>query len=178
MAWLSCKATVPARYKIARLKPRLSAAGNTTNYTVGDSLHLSSLTRRIDFRLIFVGSMLADIIDKPLGIWLLRDTLSNGRVFSHTFRFTLVLVVLGIYLYLSKGGLGLLYLSFGCLTHLIFDEMWLAPRTTLLWPLYAWSFLKTDVGHWPKRVLASLLTEPSVYIPEIIGALLLGAFFF
>jgi hypothetical protein len=60
---------------------------------------------------------------------------------------------------------------------LYLDEMWLSPRT-LLWPLYGWTFEKTDVSHWLKDLLIWLRTDPSVYIPEIIGALFLGAFFF
>ena len=129
----------------------------------------------LDFRLFLLGSMLPDIIDKPLGIWLLRDALSNGRVFGHTLLFALLLLVVGAYLFAKDGRRNVLFLSFGSITHLCLDEMWQNP-TTLLWPLYGWSLERTDVSHWLKRILTSLATEPSAYIPEIIGALLIAFF--
>ena len=48
---------------------------------------ISSLGSRIDIRILMMGSLLPDIIDKPVGRLLLRDTLNNGRIFSHTLLF-------------------------------------------------------------------------------------------
>lgn len=133
---------------------------------------LTSLGNRIDIRLLVIGSLLPDIIDKPVGTFFLRDTFSNGRIFCHTLLFLLIITLTGLYLYQSYRKVWLLVLSFGTFTHLIFDQMWLEPRT-LLWPLYGFAFKRIDLTDWIPGILHALLTNPSVYIPELIGASIL-----
>lgn len=136
---------------------------------------LRSLASRIDYRLVLVGSLLPDIIDKPIGTLFFRNFFSNGRIFSHTLLFLAILTVAAVYLYRKKGQTWLVALSFGTFLHLILDEMWLAPRT-LLWPVYGWAFERIDLSHWPQDWLYALMTNPSVYIPEITGAIILIVF--
>ena len=136
-----------------------------------------SLARRIDIRILLIGSLLPDIIDKPVGQILLQDTLSNGRIFCHTLLFLLIIFFSGIYLYQKRKKDWLLVLSFGTFTHLIFDQMWLTPHT-LFWPLFGWSFEKgpPDLIIWVQGIFTELISEPSVYIPEIIGFVVLSIF--
>ena len=150
----------------------LSASNPATNPRTS---WLISLANRVDIRILLVGSLLPDIIDKPVGQFFFRETFSNGRIFCHTLFFLLVITLAGLHLYKRNQKTWLLALSFGTFMHLILDQMWLTPRT-LLWPLYGWSFKRADLSHWLEGLLASLITEPSVYIPEIIGALVLGIF--
>ena len=49
----------------------------------------------IDYRLVAAGAILPDLIDKPLGIYLLRRQLGSGRIYGHTLLFGLVLVAGG-----------------------------------------------------------------------------------
>jgi len=135
----------------------------------------NSLTRRIDYRLILVGALLPDIIDKPLGMLLLRDSLSSGRIFCHTLLFLVILSLAAIYFYRSLGTTWLLALSFGTFIHLILDGMWLMPRT-LFWPIYGWAFERIDVSHWFQDMVYALQTDPAVYIPELIGFAILAGF--
>jgi hypothetical protein len=144
------------------------------------------------------GSLVSDIIDKPLGWWLFGNSPSSSRIYAHTLLFAMSLTVAAIYLYLRHRKRYLLYVSFGTVTHLILDQMWLNPRT-LLWPLYGWSFEKTcsnlgdwleglpalpadishsNVGHWFEMGLTLLTKEPGTYVPEIIGGLVLVALLF
>ncbi len=123
---------------------------------------------RIDIRLLLIGSLLPDIIDKPLGYFLLRDTFSSGRIITHTLLFLILIMLAGYYLYRSRGKTGLLAISFGTFAHLIFDQMWRAPRT-LFWPFYGATFARAEVIDWIPNMLHTLLTEPQVYIPEILG---------
>ena len=136
-----------------------------------------SLAHHIDIRILLVGSLLPDIIDKPVGHFLFRDVFANGRIFCHTLLFLLVISLAGIFLYRRSRKNWLLVLAFGTFTHLIFDRMWLIPRT-LFWPLYGWAFPQGDPDpiHWLSGVLAALLADPSTYIPEVIGAAILGIF--
>ena len=54
----------------------------------------SKLRVKIDYKLIIIGSLLPDIIDKPVGMILLP--LENGRVFGHTLLFVLILLLIGL----------------------------------------------------------------------------------
>ena len=106
---------------------------------------LYSLANRIDIRLLLIGSLLPDIIDKPVGQFFFRDTFSNGRIFCHTLLFLILISLGGLYLYYNRKKTWLLVLSFGTFTHLILDAMWRTPRT-LLWPLYGLSFERVDLN--------------------------------
>ena len=50
--------------------------------------------------------------------------------------------------------------------------MWLTPQT-LLWPLYGLSSEKVDLTNWFGNTLYFLRTDPSVYVPELVGAAIL-----
>lgn len=130
---------------------------------------LTSLAYRVDIRLLLIGSLLPDIVDKPVGLFLFRDTFSSGRIFCHTLLFLIVITLAGLYLYRSRKKTWLLVLSFGTFMHLILDQMWLTPRT-LLWPLYGFSFERIDPTHWTWDMFHALLTNPMVWISELVGA--------
>ncbi|NQU71462.1 MAG: metal-dependent hydrolase [Rhodospirillales bacterium] len=130
---------------------------------------ITSLGRRIDIRILLVGSLLPDIIDKPVGQLLLRETLDNGRLFCHTLLFLIILTLLGAYVYRKTRGNWLLVLSGGVFAHLALDQIWRTPRT-LFWPLYGWAFERlVDLTRWLRGIWYALFTEPSVYIPELTG---------
>jgi inner membrane protein len=172
MVWLCNKATACGKPDVAsqRLYPGGARQSNDRVTT------LAGIFSRVDYRLLMLGTLLPDIIDKPLGAWLLGDTISNTRIFTHTLLFILLLVIVGICLYVRTGRQGVLWLSFGCLTHLCLDQMWLNPRT-LLWPLYGWSFGRMNLNNWLGDGISSLATKPALYVPEIIGVIILAFFF-
>jgi hypothetical protein len=133
---------------------------------------LAPLGNRIDIRLLLIGSLLPDIIDKPIGLLLFRETLSNGRIFCHTLLFLILITIAGLYLYRSRGRTYLLAVSFGILTHLILDQMWRVPRT-LFWPVYGLTLDRMDVSDWMANILNALLTDPATYLPELLGVVIL-----
>ena len=137
--------------------------------------HLASLVKQVDIRVLLIGSLLPDIVDKPIGIYLFRNTFSTGRIFCHTLLFLILITIAGIYLYRSRTKVWLLVLSFGMLIHLLLDQMWLVPRT-LLWPLYGFHFPPEDVSEWGREMLHALRTDPGTYVPEIIGGVILAWF--
>jgi len=122
----------------------------------------------LDVRLLMIGSLLPDIIDKPVGQLLFRETLSNGRIFSHTILFLALIAAAGLYLHQRRHKSWLLVLSFGTLTHLILDQMWRIPQT-LFWPLFGFSFDKINLTEWIPNIFYRLLTSPEVYVPELVG---------
>jgi len=138
-------------------------------------LSFASLGNRLDIRLLLIGSLLPDIIDKPLGQFFFRETFNNGRIFCHTLLFLILITLAGYYLYRNRRKTWLLVLSFGTFIHLIQDQMWLVHKT-LLWPIYGLAFEKIDIIHWMQEIPYALRTDPGLYVPEIVGAMILVAF--
>ena len=131
-----------------------------------------SLANHIDVRILLIGSLLPDIIDKPIGQYFFSDTFSSGRLFCHTLLFFILITIAGAVLYKIRRHVWLLTLSFCTLIHLILDQMWLTPRT-LFWPLYGLEFESEPLTGWIMTIFNALLTNYQVYIPEIVGAVVL-----
>ncbi|OGO00481.1 MAG: hypothetical protein A2Y58_00205 [Chloroflexi bacterium RBG_13_51_52] len=134
----------------------------------------ASLSRYLDIRWLLVGSLLPDIIDKPVGQYFFRDTFNNGRIFSHTLLFLIVISAIGFYLLKKHRQKWMLAVAAGTFAHLILDEMWQVP-VTLFWPLLGFSFPAVELEGWARNIWEVLFSEPSVYIPEIIGLVILLA---
>ena len=133
--------------------------------------HLTSVKNHLDYRFLLIGSLLPDLIDKPVGGVFFYETFQNSRIFAHTLCFTIFLAILGIYVYKKWKKLWFLILSFGSAIHLILDKMWLNPGA-LLWPIYGWSFVKSDATNfftWLPEMFLALTINPYVYMPEILG---------
>jgi inner membrane protein len=133
------------------------------------------LARYVDIRVLMVGSLLPDIIDKPVGDFLFRDTLGNGRIYAHTLLFFVLVAAAGYYLYRRRGHVWLLTLAAGDFMHLILDEIWQEPKT-LFWPLLGWRFGWYELHGWLFSMLRELLQEPYVYISEVIGLAIVISF--
>jgi inner membrane protein len=136
--------------------------------------HNPLLDNRIDARVLLIGSMLPDIIDKPLGLIIFPQEIANGRIFCHSLFFLILITIVGLLILCNRGKFWLLTLAFGVSMHLILDQMWMMPRT-FLWPLLGVTFDKTNVDHWLSDWINQFLTQPSVYISEILGALIAGS---
>lgn len=126
------------------------------------------LSRYLDIRLLVIGSLLPDIIDKPVGQVLFRETFENGRIFSHTLLFLVLISAAGFILKKSFGQRWMLTLAAGTLMHLALDEMWLVPGT-LFWPFLGWVFEKADLSDYIAGIFWKIFTEPKIYISEAIG---------
>lgn len=153
----------------------VSPPGNShssNNHPNSKTSFFRSLANRVDIRFLLVGSLLPDIIDKPIGVYFFRETFSNGRIFSHTLLFLVSITIVGLLIKKYSGKTWGLALSFGTLFHLILDEMWLTPKT-LLWPLFGIGFEKYEIGNWVMNILHGLLENPKLYVPEIIGFVLI-----
>jgi membrane-bound metal-dependent hydrolase YbcI (DUF457 family) len=139
-----------------------------------EQIGLSSLSKFLDLRLLIIGSMMPDIIDKPLAVF----GFGNGRSITHTLLIALTLLCIGFFLYLNKKKTWLMAIAIGVFTHLILDSMWATPNT-LFWPLFGWSFpgAVSRLGFEQIRLWwNALFTNQSVDISESIGlAILLGA---
>lgn len=82
-----------------------------------------------------VGSVLPDLIDKPVGYILLGDWISNGRIFFHGFWLMLFLLVAGVVIFIRLKNSYLLAFSLGITVHQIADTMWNSP-VNWFWPMF------------------------------------------
>ena len=137
------------------------------------SSRLISLVNRTDIRLLFIGSLFPDIIDKPIGVLFFRGIFSEGRLFCHTLLFLALVTIGGLYLYRRRRKNWLLVLTFGIFTHLILDLMWQEPQT-LFWPVFGFNFGRVDLTNWLGDMLWELFHNPAVYIPETVGVIVAG----
>jgi membrane-bound metal-dependent hydrolase YbcI (DUF457 family) len=131
---------------------------------LGLALAAARLAARGNLVFVAAGSMLPDIIDKPLGE-ILYGTPNMGRIFAHTFLLLLLLGAIACYTRDVRAA----SLFGGVLAHLILDFMWLSPGV-LLWPL---------LGGFPAaepldaagylQMLLSGLAKPAILLPETMG---------
>lgn len=131
---------------------------------LGLTLATARLNGRLDLLFLALGSMLPDIIDKPLGL-LLFGSPNMGRTFAHTFLFLLILAAISFWL----RDVRLASLSWGVLAHLILDSMWNSP-VILLWPLLGAfpSVPHLDTLGYLQMLLMGL-KNPGIFIPELLG---------
>jgi inner membrane protein len=128
---------------------------------------LASLSKYMDIRFLIIGSMLPDIIDKPVG----HMFFSNGRIFSHTLLFLVVVTIIGLIVYKRNKSVWGFSLAAGVLTHLVLDSMWVAPRT-LFWPFMGWVFEKENYGDYLHLLFQLLLSDRVEAISEVIGLII------
>jgi hypothetical protein len=126
---------------------------------------------KFDLRWLAIGAMLPDIIDKTIGLLILREYIDNGRIYAHTLAFSICITAIAAYIK-SRPTISV---AFGSWMHIAFDKMWEVP-VTAFWPRYGWGFPKTDfyLGRW----FEMLLTDPYIQITEIVGASILIFLFF
>lgn len=132
----------------------------------------------IDPMFLAIGALLPDLIDKPLGRVIFASTFNNGRIIGHTLFFSLILFIIGLYLYDKRANITVLSLATGSFFHLIEDAIWKSPRT-LFWPIFGLRFPK---GSTDNTGIMSIINEiingieniftlhlSTSYIPELLG---------
>ncbi|MFX0036222.1 MAG: metal-dependent hydrolase [Candidatus Hermodarchaeota archaeon] len=113
---------------------------------------------------LLIGSLLPDIIDKPIFLF----GLGNGRFFSHNLLFIIISFLI-VHL-ISKRKL---HVSFPFLVGLTFHMLLDLPYVPLFYPFVSYNFISIEepLQYW----LKTLLTNPFIIITEVMGVL--GLFF-
>ncbi|MGA9099427.1 MAG: metal-dependent hydrolase [Methanotrichaceae archaeon] len=131
---------------------------------LGLTLAAGRFVRWVDLAFLALGSILPDIIDKPLGL-IVFGTPAMGRTFAHALLFLLVLVTLAVYL----NDVRLASVSIGVSAHLILDFMWQTP-VILFWPLLGAFPQAPEIGTFSYiQELLYSLRNPMVGLPEVLG---------
>jgi LexA-binding, inner membrane-associated putative hydrolase len=124
-------------------------------------LHLFRVTgNRRMVALATLGSIIPDLVDKPLGYLAYGDILGHGRLYLHTLLLLLVLACLGV-LAMHLFGSNLLAIVTGLIgLHQVMDLMWLTPVTWFYPFLGAFpTEAPVDLGGWLLAVEAGSLSE-------------------
>lgn len=83
-----------------------------------------------------IGSLLPDIIDKPVG-YIILASLGNGRIFFHSLTVFALVALLGSVIWMKWRHPGLLFIAAGMLSHQLADAMWTIP-SSWYWPFMGW----------------------------------------
>jgi inner membrane protein len=120
---------------------------------------------------VLFGSLVSDAIDKPIGHYFFADYFSNGRIYSHTLAFTLLVSFIGALVWVFTKKSWLSWIGFGIWMHLILDQMWLEPRT-LFWPILGWEFPRyphQEFTSWLVGIFHAIINDPRVLLSELVG---------
>lgn len=150
----------------------------------GNSLHNYHFERfakwfnkNIDYRVVIISSIAADLIDKPLGLWLIPDFVSyNTRSVGHSLLFCLALFLLCVF-FRKTWRQNMVIVAAMNISHLIFDQMWM-QREISLWPLYGWEFPiidSTTFSNYSENVINNLYNFYK-YPWEVIGMIIIAMF--
>jgi membrane-bound metal-dependent hydrolase YbcI (DUF457 family) len=123
--------------------------------------------------LTMVGSILPDLIDKPLGHIILNGSIDYGRIYAHSGLFLVGAIILGLAYHRKRGSWIMMGLAIGVLSHFVLDSMWELP-VTVFYPLLG------DFGlhHFPNYVADSLAKELGSVYEWLFGASVLMVLLF
>lgn len=120
---------------------------------------------RVDYRLVLLGAILPDLIDKPLGFALGLES----RLWAHTLVFLAAVLAAAAVPDLRRAA----WVGLGILTHLLLDRIWEQPYV-VLWPSLGWAFPPDRVDL--EGFLYVLLNDPVVQAGEVAGVAVLVLF--
>jgi len=127
---------------------------------------------RIDYRYVIIGSILPDLIDKPIELLAnYKFPQSGGRMYGHTLLFTVIILAIGmIYNFKYKN---VFILGLCSLIHIVLlDGMWLDPKV-FLFPAFGFNLLgKKNYDIIP--IISAIYISPAyMIIGEIVGIFIL-----
>lgn len=114
-----------------------------------------------DFRWVIpcaVGSVLPDLVDKPLGLVIFSQSIGNGYIYSHCLLAVLVLGALGLLLLKAGKNPVIAAIACGILSHQVLDLMWRMPKSWYF-PVYG-AFPRPMRGYDIITLLLSEITNP------------------
>jgi inner membrane protein len=124
--------------------------------------------RRIDYRVVLLGALLPDLIDVPLGRFLLRDRYGAHHLWGHTLLLVVVLSLVVMLFLRGETARRWFVLPMAALIHLGLDAMWSHP-VAFYWPLFGTGFPREALGPWWHGLL-----RPVEILKELVGLALLA----
>lgn len=121
---------------------------------------------KVDVRLLVLGAVLPNLIDKPLGTVLWPGYFGADRLFGHSLLFpTVIMVVALLVTRRGRRRRGIMAVAIGAMLHLLLDGMW-TSTSTFLWPLFGAAFEAGRPEYWGN--LGEIFT-PVAILQELVG---------
>jgi membrane-bound metal-dependent hydrolase YbcI (DUF457 family) len=111
---------------------------------------------------IVLGSILPDLIDKPVGELLFPSSIGYGRIFFHSLTFVILFAIAATFTFRTRWALPLGAISAGMLVHQLLDGMWWEPRNWF-WPFLG-PFMDRGTHEDLIRSLFAEITSPSEWL--------------
>ncbi len=122
----------------------------------------------LDYRFLLLGSLLPDIIDKPVWYFTGPNFPWDGRGYAHSFLFSLTLLIAGFVVNARAHRTWLLVVSTGSFFHLLEDQMWRFNPTALWWPFLG-SVTHSESEGFLGHLEHNLVADPYTGIAELVG---------
>jgi len=123
---------------------------------------------KVDVRFLFVGAILPDLVDLPVGTLILAAEYSTGELWSHSLLVPTIFMI-GVLLATRRGRRRRAWMALGVgwLLHLLLDGMW-ANESVFLWPFFGWQIPAGETPFW-SLAWERALTDPWRWATELIG---------
>jgi len=127
---------------------------------------------RLDFRLLALTALVADLIDKPLALSVYTEA-QTSQLIAHSLLPNLALLLLSLLFWRRALPYVLAFIF-----HLSADRMWNHPES-FWWPLYGWDVFwiykpMSTPGAMVNVYLDMIYRYPQVWVTELIALLILG----
>lgn len=103
---------------------------------------------KVDVRMLALGAVLPNLIDKPLGTLIAPDYFGADRLIGHSLAFPTAIMTLAL-LVTRRGRRRrvIMAVAIGAMLHLLLDGMWMSSAT-FLWPVFGWAFDPGQADYW------------------------------
>ena len=118
-----------------------------------------AIIRDIDYRFVILGSLLPDILDKSILLFLSGEKFKTGRLFAHSLLFSLLIFILGIAVWYGYKKSWVFILAACCFIHQMLDEMW-KQSNIFFWPFY--DFLSSRIHKLLQVWVPGMLKTPVI----------------
>ena len=158
---------------VAKYAPRIVRdINNRLNPPHGTHTFTQPWTERLDDRVLIVGSMLPDILDKPLALFLAPTLVGHSlRNYGHTLVFAALVLAVAVALAALIKRRWPAVLALASAGHLILDMMWFSHRI-LLWPFTTSDFSPRYIHEWGPH------SDPIYFGAEVLGLAIISWFGF
>lgn len=139
-------------------------------------LQKSLALQRVDYRFLLLGSILPDLIDKPLGYLFSAKHEIGGKSYGHSLLFLLLLSIISVVQQRKKNRTPIWFLFIGTIAHDIADTMWHFPKI-FFDPIYQWKMATPPYEAWQEFFNFRTIHIRQLFAFEIIGGSILLYFF-
>jgi len=158
--WTGCR--------LLRSLPRQTLPSSPDPEQNGASRELPSLADAVDYRLVAVGSLLPDMVDRALRATAGGSSWSRDQhLLGHTLLLNSPLILAGIGLATRHQDVKLLAIGTAAMTHLLVDPVIRSPRT-LLWPFLGVAFPEARGLNRPLTLLTQVVAA-AVILAAVLG---------